>query len=139
MLILVVDDEESLCDLLAEILADQYEILKAYDGLQAWELVRENHPDLVITDVMMPRMSGLDLLSAMRSDTATRAIPVVLVSAVSLPSPNLAKDAAAFLSKPFDIDVVEQTVSNIIQQKSRTPSSSTSSGSNSKSNLKPLS
>lgn len=116
MLILVVDDEESLCDLLAEILADQYDILKAYDGQQALDLVRQNHPDLVITDVMMPRMSGLDLLAAIRADKATRAIPVVLVSAVSLASPQLAKGAAAFLSKPFDIDVVEQTVSKIISQ-----------------------
>ena len=115
MLILVVDDEESLCDLLGEILSDQYEIRKAYDGQQALEVALEKPPDLVITDVMMPRMAGPDLIRALRANPATKNVPIILMSAGSLASPGLAQEAAAFLSKPFDIDVVERTVAEVIK------------------------
>lgn len=115
MLILVVDDEESLCDLLGEILSDQHQVLKAYDGLQALETALQRVPDLIITDVMMPRMSGSDLVRALRADSATQHIPIILMSAVSLASPSLAQEAVAFLAKPFDIDLVEKTVANVIK------------------------
>lgn len=115
MLILVVDDEESLCDLLGEILSDQYQVLKAYDGVQALETALEKIPDLIITDVMMPRMSGPDLIRALRADPATQHVPIILMSAVSLASPSLAQEAVAFLAKPFDIDLVEKTVADVIK------------------------
>ena len=114
MQIMVVDDEESLCDLLGEILSEEYQIVKAYDGVQALELTRKCPPDLIISDVMMPRMSGPDLINALRQDPNTENIPVILMSAVSLPSPKFAEGASAFLAKPFDIDVVEKTVAKVI-------------------------
>lgn len=110
MLVLVVDDEESLCELLAEILAERYEVIKAFNGREAFELARQRQPDLIISDIMMPQMSGIELLHALRADPATEKTPVILLSAASPQS--MAEQAEAFIRKPFEIDVLEKVVSS---------------------------
>ncbi len=111
MVILVVDDEESLCELMAEVLAKDYKIIKAYNGKEALELAKSQMPDLVVSDIMMPQMSGIELLNALREDQTTQNIPVILLSAAV--SQKTAGQAEAFLSKPFELDVLEHTVSEV--------------------------
>lgn len=114
MLVLVVDDEESLCELLAEVLAGDYEVIKAYNGKAAYDLAKANKPDVIISDVMMPHMSGVELLKALRNDPETEHIPVILLSAAPLKAK--VADASAFLSKPFEIEVLEKVVAEVAQE-----------------------
>lgn len=111
MLVLVVDDEESLCELLAEVLAGEYEVIKAFNGKAAYDLAREKKPDMIISDVMMPHMSGVELLKALREDEETSHIPVILLSAAPLRAK--VSEASAFLTKPFEIEVLEKVVARV--------------------------
>jgi two-component system chemotaxis sensor kinase CheA len=62
-----------------------YEVHVAVDGLEAWERLRELQPDVVISDVEMPRMTGLELAARIKGDEQTRRIPVVLLTSLSKP------------------------------------------------------
>ncbi|MBN9392705.1 MAG: response regulator [Chloroflexi bacterium] len=115
MLVLVVDDEESLCELLAEVLSGDYEVIKAFNGKAALELARERKPDIIISDVMMPHMSGVEMLRALRDDAETEKIPVILLSAA--PPRSKVVEASAFLTKPFEIEVLEKVVAKVAQDK----------------------
>ncbi|MEI6044505.1 MAG: response regulator [Chloroflexota bacterium] len=108
MLILVVDDEISLCELMADILAEQFTIIMAYNGKEALALAQAHKPDLIISDVMMPHMSGVELLRALRTDPVINHIPMVLLSAGN--SGQAVMEANAFIQKPFEIEVLEKTV-----------------------------
>lgn len=118
-ILLVVDDEQSLCELIAEIFEDDYKVIKAYNGKQALELFWKYKPALVVSDVMMPEMTGLELLERLKNDSSSTKIPVILLSA-GIPQSAFQK-ADAFLKKPFSIDeledLVRQMLSNINQKK----------------------
>ena len=79
--ILLADDNADMRDYVSRLLADRYEIVTVADGLSAWNAVQELDPDLVLSDVMMPVLDGFELLRRIRANTATREIPVVLLSA----------------------------------------------------------
>ena len=79
--ILVVDDSADMRGYVRRLLAGQYRVETAADGREALEAVRRDPPDLVLTDVMMPGVDGFALLAALREDAATRALPVILLSA----------------------------------------------------------
>jgi len=112
--ILVVDDEVAITDLLEVLLADiGYEVVIANDGRQALALAREQPPDIVLTDVMMPFMDGLELLRHLRKDSRTSRIPVILMSAASRYS-TLTAMANGFLEKPFDIDDVVECINHTL-------------------------
>jgi PAS domain S-box-containing protein len=99
--VLVVDDEVTIRDLLLEYLQLwNYGAVPARDGVEALELARRLKPDLIILDVGMLPMSGLDVLRQLKQDPATRAIPVLLHSVADEPEQLLALGAADFLRKP---------------------------------------
>jgi putative two-component system response regulator len=81
-LILAVDDEASNLQLLRQILQDQYRLLFAKDGARALELARQEHPDLILLDVMMPGMTGHEACRTLKADPATAGIPVIFVTAL---------------------------------------------------------
>ena len=103
--IVVADDEADIRRLVAFTLRRRgYTVAEAGAGDVALALVREQHPDLVILDVMMPGMTGLEVAQALTLDPATAAIPVVLLSAKGQAteiSDGLASGARAYLVKPF--------------------------------------
>lgn len=80
-----------------------HRVVAASDGAAALAAVKEHRPDLVVTDVDMPRMTGLDLCRAIRADDDLRHIPVVVASGSLIPGDGLAEDAgaSATLLKPF--------------------------------------
>ncbi len=79
--ILLADDEDYLRDLVRTIVEDaECRVLEASDGMEALELVRSEHPDLVVLDWMMPAMTGIEVSLAMRQDPQTAAIPIILLS-----------------------------------------------------------
>ena len=103
--ILLADDQEELRLLLQATLEDEaYEILEAQTGSEALGLARSELPALVILDWMMPGISGIEVIRALKADPETRSIPVLLLTArnqVEDREQALAAGASAFLSKPF--------------------------------------
>src|SRR5680860_126721 len=84
--ILLVEDEASLRDIVASVLEDEgFTVLAAIDGLDALNQLAVERPHLVITDVMMPRMNGRELLHKIRSTAEWSSIPVMMISAVATP------------------------------------------------------
>lgn len=97
--VLVVDDERYIVDLLTDLLDDEgYRVISASDGLAALQKVKDETPDLVLTDIMMPRLDGLALLTKMREEHF--GVPVVLMSAAVTPIAH----EVPYISKPFDLD-----------------------------------
>ncbi len=79
--VLIADDNSDMRQYLARLLSEQYEVETAPDGQAALQAARENPPDLIVSDVMMPILDGFELLKALREDEQTRTIPVILLSA----------------------------------------------------------
>ncbi|HEY0636055.1 MAG TPA: SpoIIE family protein phosphatase, partial [Pseudonocardiaceae bacterium] len=102
--VLVVEDNADLRSFLERLLRPWWHVLVVADGQAALELVRERHPDLVLTDVMMPRLDGMGLLRELRADPATAGIPVLLLSARAGEESaveGLGAGADDYLAKPF--------------------------------------
>ncbi len=102
--LLLADDNADMRDYIARILGDDYDLVIASDGHQALQLLRENPPELLLTDIMMPGLDGLALLRAVRSDPATAALPVIFVSARAgeeMRVEGLDAGADDYLVKPF--------------------------------------
>jgi signal transduction histidine kinase/DNA-binding response OmpR family regulator/serine phosphatase RsbU (regulator of sigma subunit)/anti-sigma regulatory factor (Ser/Thr protein kinase) len=102
--VLVVDDNADMRDYVVSLLDDTYTVRVAGDGQEALDLVRVHPPDLVLTDVMMPHLDGLELLAALRGDPATADIPVVMLSARAgeeATVEGLEAGADDYLVKPF--------------------------------------
>ncbi|HEU0101222.1 MAG TPA: SpoIIE family protein phosphatase [Mycobacteriales bacterium] len=102
--VLVVDDNADMREYMTRLLSGEYDVLAAADGRAGLELARRAAPDLVLSDVMMPRLSGVGLLQALRDDPLTAQIPVVLVSARAGEDATVeGLDAGAddYLAKPF--------------------------------------
>lgn len=109
--ILVADDEPPIVEILATVLEDEgYTVLRAYDGAAALAAVERERPALIISDVMMPRMSGLELAERVREADAD--LPIVLISAV--PPPSVALAHTTVLTKPFDIEAIVDLVARLL-------------------------
>ena len=79
--ILLADDNRDMREYVQRLLSRKFSVTAVADGQEALASARENPPDLVLTDVMMPRMNGFELLRALRSDESTAAIPILMLSA----------------------------------------------------------
>lgn len=102
--VLVVDDNADMRDYMQSLLAHQYVVLTAADGQDGFNLAKSEHPSLILTDIMMPGMDGFALLRALRSDIATREIPVIFLSARAGEESTIEGRAAGaddYLIKPF--------------------------------------
>lgn len=101
--ILVVDDEPDIVQILVELLGGEgYGALPADDGVAALEVLTGTGVDLVITDTMMPRLGGVELIRSMRGDRDLADIPVILMSAAMRPALD-GLGACEFVPKPFDL------------------------------------
>jgi putative two-component system response regulator len=119
--VLVVDDLETNLTLLTEILTLQgYHVLTARDGEEAIEVVHRDNPDLVLSDVRMPRCDGFDLCRAMKAEPSTRLTPVVLMTATADSADRIrAIEAGAndFVMKPIDQPELKARVRSLMQIK----------------------
>ncbi|MHB8469693.1 MAG: response regulator [Gaiellaceae bacterium] len=108
--ILVVDDESNMRFLIRIILESAgYEVVEAAHGAAALERVKESQVDMVVTDLMMPIMSGRELVERLRADPETASIPIVVLSANSR---SAAASADVALGKPFEpFELLEATIS----------------------------
>ncbi len=104
--VLVVDDDPVIQRLLrVNFEMEGYEVIVASDGMDGLERARAEHPDIVVLDIMMPKMSGLEVAKALKADPDTAWIPVLLLSAKAQEADLRAGDesgADGYLTKPFD-------------------------------------
>ncbi len=106
--VLIADDEEALLDVLSEVVAALgHEVLRAGDGEDALLQARARAPDLIITDHMMPRRSGMELLRALREDPRLSDVPVIVMSAVR---PRGVDEAWRYLPKPISLEDFEAVI-----------------------------
>ena len=117
--VLVVDDDPSIRRMIiAALKRDGYSFLEAANGRDALDIMRSEHPDVVVLDLMMPILAGWDVLEERRHEEALKRIPVIIVSANRDPELATAVDSGicAFLPKPFDIGALSALVKNCIPQ-----------------------
>ena len=108
--VLIVEDERPIRELLEALLrAAGYRTTVAVHGAEALARVAEEPPDLVLSDVMMPVLGGVELCRRLKAGPTTRGIPVILMSALRSAA-SVAAGQDAFLAKPFDIAQVETLV-----------------------------
>lgn len=106
--VLVIDDEPAILEVVAEFARMLgHEVLTAIDGVEALLLVRERRPDVIVSDVMMPRMSGPALRTALLGEPALATVPVVFMTAVHRPPLD---DGTPYIKKPFDLEELEQAL-----------------------------
>ncbi len=111
--VLVVDDEEAVVEFVGSLLEDiGYRVLRAYDGRAALDVTRREHPDLVLTDIMMPIMNGLELCQQLHASPDTASIPVILMTAGRLSAGDC--PGTLLLPKPFDLDTLEEVVGRLL-------------------------
>lgn len=102
--ILVVDDQEDIRNLIKEILGNEYDVISAANGNDALEILRETIPNLIICDIVMPGISGIDFIKMIKNDERTKYIPVIMLSSNSSIESHitvLETGANMFISKPF--------------------------------------
>lgn len=113
--ILIVDDTEANIDILVDLLSEDYELMVALDGQTALDCVAEQHPDLILLDVMMPGIDGHEACRRLKADDTTRHIPIIFVTAMNQDSDEaegLALGAVDYITKPFNPDLVHARVRN---------------------------
>lgn len=118
--ILIVDDEPHIVQMLdINVRSHGYESICATDGEQALEYVHTYHPDVVLLDVMMPKMDGLEVCRRLKSDPSTRRIPVLMVSAKSEEHDRiegLKGGADDYITKPFNLQELFLRISAALRQ-----------------------
>lgn len=118
--VLIVEDNIELMDFISELLAEKYEVIQAIDGNKAWELLQSESPDLILSDVLMPGISGYELCSRVKTSIEFCHIPVVLLTAkTSMPDQiiGLELGANAYICKPFHPDYLLLMIDNLLKNK----------------------
>jgi signal transduction histidine kinase len=116
-LILIVEDHAQMRQFLAEHLSSQYRVREAANGQEGLTLAREVHPDLILTDIMMPVMSGDEMLIALRADPACKDTPVIVLSARDTEEQRmkmLRAGAQDYLVKPFSPEELQVRLGNLL-------------------------
>lgn len=120
--VLLAEDNEELLLVLAELFAPAYRVVTACDGQEALEKIRKEPPDLVVSDIMMPRMSGSDMCLAVKSDPTLCHIPIVLLTALGSTEQHISGlkiGADDYISKPFDAEVLLARCNSLLRNRYR--------------------
>jgi CheY-like chemotaxis protein len=120
--ILVVDDEPDIVRMVrASLQTAGYDVATATDGQQALDAVQAEPPDLIVLDIFMPVLDGMEVLRQLKADAATRDIPVVMLTANERDTDVLAGrstwdalETVAYLTKPFDVQSLLVTVKHVL-------------------------
>ena len=118
--ILIVEDNTELRNYLKDELKKSYKVIVAENGQKGFELAKQRLPDLILTDVIMPVMNGLELCKSVKADLKTSHIPLLMLSAKALVQDKLEgidSGADMYMSKPFDMDVLKSSLGQLINSR----------------------
>ena len=118
--LLIVDDNSDIRAYLRHVLQGRYQVYEAEDGQKGLEVARAQVPDLIVSDVMMPVMNGLDFCQRIKEDTITSHIPVILLTARALSKHQIEgfqSGADAYITKPFSADLLLARISNLLRSR----------------------
>jgi DNA-binding response OmpR family regulator/anti-sigma regulatory factor (Ser/Thr protein kinase) len=121
-LLLLVEDNNDLRQFLSKQLSEFYRVQVASDGKEGWEKALSLLPDLIVSDVMMPVMDGIQLLDKVKNDVNTSHIPVVLLSAkysIESQVEGLNYGADYYITKPFNNDLLVASINNLLRQRQK--------------------
>lgn len=117
---MIVEDNAEICIYLGQDLSESYNILKAFDALQAIGLLQKENVHLVISDIMMPVMDGIELCRKIKNEVRFSHIPVVLLTAkTSMHSKikGLGEGADAYIEKPFSLDYLSPQIASLLKNR----------------------
>lgn len=114
--ILIAEDNRDLVTLLKTYLESKdYEVLTAFDGIETLELVKEDKPDLILLDIMMPRMDGYTTLKELRGNRKTRDVPVIIITAKGQMRDIVEMEGVSdYIVKPFEYEDLLQRIKQIL-------------------------
>ncbi|MBP9721289.1 MAG: response regulator, partial [Bacteroides sp.] len=120
MRILIVEDNDELRHFMIRPLGKHFQVATAANGVEAWEYIRQEIPDLIVSDIMMPRMDGFELCRLVKSTFETSHIPLILLTALSEKTDELhglGLGADDYMTKPFDMKTLTQRITSIIHNR----------------------
>lgn len=118
--ILLVEDNEELLRILGSLFSPTYRVLLARNGKEGWDKAREERPDIIVSDVMMPEMSGTEMCLKIKNDFDVCHIPVVLLTALTSAEQNiegLRRGADDYINKPFNAKVLLARCNNLVRNR----------------------
>jgi ligand-binding sensor domain-containing protein/signal transduction histidine kinase/DNA-binding response OmpR family regulator len=121
-IMLIVEDNAELCQVIADLFSDDFRILKAENGSIGLKKATEAIPDIIISDIMMPVMDGIELCRQCKQDEVTAHIPIVLLTAKADKETEIAgykTGADAYVSKPFSLKLLKTLITNIIDNREK--------------------
>ena len=127
-IILIVEDNPDIREYIRSSFCDIYEIITACNGQEGWELIQSQIPDVIVSDIMMPIMDGLELCRLVKSDIRTSHIPIVLLTAKdSLKDKEEGYDSGAdsYLTKPFSAKLLHSRIHNLLEVRKKIAASIT--------------
>ena len=122
-LMLIVDDNEDFRNFIAALFTENYRLLKAEDGEMAYQMILDKMPDLIISDVMMPKMDGFELCRKVKQDIRISHIPIILLTAKACDENKyrgLEAGAEDYIAKPFNMEMLALKVSRIVERQKKT-------------------
>lgn len=120
--VLIVEDNEDMRQFIRYILSDNYNLIEAENGEEGFEVAKKHLPDVVISDVMMPKTDGFDLCQLLKTNVATNHIPVILLTAYALDEQKqvgFESGADAYISKPFNVKLLKTRVRKLIENRKK--------------------
>lgn len=120
--LLLIEDNEDLLGLMVRLLGTEYDIYSVTNGREALEIVETKDIDLVVSDVMMPVMDGIEFCKALKSNLETSHIPLILLTAKNQEEDRVEayeSGADAFISKPFNLSVLHARIGNLLKSRER--------------------
>ena len=118
--ILLVEDNRELRIFLYNSLIDSYHVVEADDGVEALEKIRSEQPDIIVTDLMMPRMDGIELIDKVRHDFTMSHLPIIMLTARHSPDDRVKAmefGADGYITKPFSIELLLARIDNLLTQR----------------------
>lgn len=120
--VLIVEDNDELRNFIVDNLGDKYQVLEAGNGIEALAMIEDSNIDIIVSDIMMPEMDGLELCRAVKSNENYSHLPMILLSAktdVETKVDGLNIGADAYLEKPFSIEQLRAQIGSIIENRMR--------------------
>lgn len=121
-IVLVVEDNDDIREYIRSSFADLYEVITAKDGKEGWELAQTRIPNVIVSDIMMPVMDGIELCQRVKEDMRTSHIPVILLTAkdsLQDKEEGYASGADSYLTKPFSAKLLHSRINNLLETRKK--------------------